>query len=68
MSDVKAMRLGPQHPSEWWQAHTPDGDCKQCGGQCGFKDCGIHPAGCLFGGFGEGYWMIVDGCPLFHGE
>ena len=27
-----------------------------------------HAAGCIFGGFGCHYWMIVDGCPEEHWE
>jgi hypothetical protein len=25
-----------------------------------------HPAGCSYGGLGEGYWLVRDGCPLAH--
>lgn len=65
--DVKKMRLGPERPGAYWQANGPDGGCPDCGGQCA-PECGRHPAGCVFGGFALGYWMIVDGCQLFHGE
>lgn len=34
--------------------------------------CGMHPAGCVFAGGAlpesEQYWLIVKGCPRFHGE
>ena len=68
MNEAKQMRLGPQHSDEWWDKHNPDGNCQHCGGQCDGHDCGTHADGCIFGGFGGGYWMIVEGCPLFHGE
>lgn len=67
MSERVAMRIGPSHPDEWWDTHNRAGDCKQCGSDCG-DDCGTHPAGCIFGGFSDGYWMIVEGCTRFHGE
>ncbi len=63
------MRFGPERNSAYWDERSPKGDCPQCGGQCDpAQDCGIHPAGCIFGGLAYGYWMIVDGCPCFHGE
>lgn len=62
------MRIGPSHPTSWWCERSPDGDCPECGGQCDGDECGRHKAGCVFGGFSEGYWLIADGCPLFHGE
>lgn len=43
------------------------GSCKECGGQCGEVECGIHPLGCLYGGFGEKYFLIAEGCELDHG-
>lgn len=57
----RSMRIGPIHPK---------GDCKTCGGQCDGDDCGLHAAGCVYGGFSEStsYWLIVEGCPLYHGE
>jgi hypothetical protein len=61
------MRLGPEHPRSWWDENNKDGDCPDCGGQCS-PECGKHPAGCFFGGLGGGYWMIAEGCQLFHGE
>ena len=27
-----------------------------------------HPAGCTYGGFSCGYWLIADGCDLEHWE
>lgn len=39
--------------------------CKDCGGDCG-PECGRHPAGCIFGGFGYGYWIAMDGCKKNH--
>ena len=27
-----------------------------------------HEAGCSYGGFSCGYWMVVDGCPEYHPE
>lgn len=66
--DIKQMRIGPER--RHWVGEEPAGDCKQCGGQCGDEDCGIHPAGCIFGGWSRetSYWLIVDGCELYHGE
>ena len=62
------MTLGPEHTNEWWAEHNPAGQCRECGGQCDGDDCGRHRAGCRFGGFSLGYWIIAEGCPLFHGE
>jgi len=39
--------------------------CPTCGGHCA-PECGQHPAGCLYGGFSHGSWLIVPGCPLAH--
>lgn len=68
MSDPVEMRLGPIRRD--WVGDEPQGDCQHCGGQCDPSDCGTHPAGCIYGGFSEqtSYWMIVDGCDLYHGE
>jgi len=66
--NVTQLRIGPGHPWDWWEANQPAGNCKHCGGQCNGADCGLHEAGCMFGGFGEKFWMIAEGCPLFHGE
>lgn len=44
------------------------GGCKECGGQCDGPDCGLHAAGCIYGGFGYGYWIYDPDCPLDHGE
>jgi hypothetical protein len=27
-----------------------------------------HEAGCSYGGFSCGYWLIADGCPEYHPE
>lgn len=27
-----------------------------------------HPAGCTYGGFSCGYWMVAEGCELYHPE
>lgn len=40
--------------------------CPECGGDCA-PECGRHPMGCMYGGFSEGYWIAIDGCPLDHG-
>ncbi len=64
---VKEMRLGPLVKD--WKKEGPKGACPECGGQCE-PECGIHPMGCTFGGFSEqtSFWMIVEGCDLYHGE
>ncbi len=41
--------------------------CPECGGNCA-PECGRHPAGCVYGGWGYGYWMVADGCDRSHGE
>ena len=28
----------------------------------------IHPKGCTYGGFSCGYWLVADGCDLYHPE
>jgi hypothetical protein len=61
---IMEMSLGPCE-SEWTREPTT-GDCPECGGQCA-PECGRHPLGCIFGGH-DGYWMIAEGCKLFHGE
>jgi len=60
------MRLGPIRKE--WVDEQPDGNCPECGGQCE-PECGKHPMGCVYGGFTNetSYWMIVDGCKLYHG-
>lgn len=40
--------------------------CPECGGDCVPGDCGIHPAGCVYGGFSCGYWLIAKDCPFEH--
>jgi len=44
-----------------------EGKCLECGGDCS-PECGIHPMGCIFGGFSDGYWLIAEGCKLSHEE
>ena len=39
--------------------------CPGCGGNCS-PECGKHPAGCFYGGFGKGFWTIAEGCVLEH--
>ncbi len=41
--------------------------CPECGGNCA-PECGLHPAGCIYGGFSVGYWTRTEGCTLNHGE
>lgn len=65
MSEPQSMRIGPELPDDY---QRPPGDCRTCGGQCDGPECGLHAAGCIYGGFSRGYWMIADGCPLDHGE
>lgn len=39
--------------------------------QCGCTpDCGLHPNGCIYGGFSAhtGYWLIAEVCELPHPE
>ncbi len=61
---VRSALLGPTQSR--WGRELARGACQECGGQCA-PECGIHPAGCIFGGW-DGYWMICDGCELDHGE
>lgn len=53
-----------------WPHDGIQGDCKECGLQCDGDECGLHKSGCVYGGFTDetSYWMIVEGCPLYHGE
>jgi hypothetical protein len=44
-----------------------DEPCPECGGQC-CPECGLHPAGCVYGGFSHGYWLIAEGCDRSHSE
>lgn len=32
------------------------------------NDSAIHAAGCTYGGFSCGYWLLVEGCPEYHPE
>lgn len=52
-----------------WQKPEPPGSCPDCGGQCS-PECGVHPAGCIYGGWTEAsaYWLVSEGCELSHGE
>lgn len=61
---TQTLILGHLQPTDYV---PPRGDCKQCGGQCDGPDCGLHAAGCVYGGFGYGYWMYAEDCPLDHG-
>ena len=62
-----ACHIGPEMSSSEWNAKNPKGGCKECGGQCA-PECGRHPKGCVFGGFSYRYWLIAEGCELYHGE
>jgi hypothetical protein len=42
--------------------HSGTDECERCGG----GECGLHPAGCIYGGFSVGYWLIADMCDLDH--
>ena len=44
--------------------HTGTDPCEKCGGGM----CGLHPLGCIYGGFSCGYWMVAEGCELEHDE
>lgn len=65
---MQEMTLGPMRKD--WARDEPPGDCAECGGECDGAECGLHAAGCVYGGFTQatGYWLIADGCPLYHGE
>ena len=66
---IQTMRIGPARSVAYWETQDVPGDCPHCGGQCDpDQDCGIHPLGCFFGGGAEPYWLIAEGCTLFHGE
>lgn len=39
--------------------------CPECGGNCS-PECGMHPMGCIYGGFSVPYWLITPGCQLEH--
>ena len=62
------LRIGPLRKD--WLKEEPKGSCKQCGGECDGNDCGLHKAGCIYGGFTAqtSYWLIAENCPLYHGE
>ena len=67
---IAVGELGDEHPLSWWIKNWPTtGTCSRCGGECDGTDCGLHAAGCVFGGPDNGvYWLIAEGCPLWHGE
>ena len=64
---AKRLTIGPLYRD--WPHDSPAGDCPECGCQCA-PECGLHPAGCVWGGPTDetSYWLIADGCPLYHGE
>lgn len=61
------LRIGPLVRD--WPHEDPLGDCSHCEGQCDGPDCGLHAAGCIFGGPTDStsYWMYAESCPLYHG-
>lgn len=63
---IQRMTIGPERRG--WAAEPTPGDCPDCGLQCA-PECGVHPVGCFYGGGSTetGYWLIADGCGLFHG-
>lgn len=65
---TKYLRIGPLR--KYWPKDEPKGDCKHYKGECDGTDCGLHKAGCIYGGFTSqtSYWLIAEGCPLYHGE
>ena len=65
--EPQQMTIGPER-RDWPHDELPGG-CPECGGQCA-PECGRHPLGCVYGGFTEAssYWMIAEGCTLYHGE
>jgi hypothetical protein len=68
LPNPRKLRLGPLRKN--WPHEAPDGSCVNCGGQCDGHDCGLHAAGCIYGGFSDQttYWMIAASCFLYHGE
>lgn len=64
-TEALKVRIGPTQDK--WGRELSKGSCQLCGGQCS-PECGTHPNGCTYGGFGFGYWLISDGCELDHGE
>ena len=67
MSGPQAMRFGPERKD--FVGIEPKGECEHCGGQCS-PECGKHPKGCFYGGSTNqsAYWMIANGCELYHGD
>lgn len=49
------------------EGSVPIEACPECGGDCA-PECGLHPAGCIYGGFSKGYWLVADDCDRSHGE
>ncbi len=56
IDNPKQMRIGPVK-RDWVEDESKG-------------DSGNHPMGCIYGGFTDqsSYWLIVPGCPLYHGE
>jgi len=69
MPEAGELRIGPAHYGRWWDERVSahPGPCQECGGECDGEHCGLHAAGCIFGGGAELYWMYAEGCPLDHG-
>ena len=62
--EAKKMCLGPVRSS--WTKEPIKGGCRNCGLECDGEDCGLHKAGCIWGGW-DGYWIYDPECKLFHG-
>lgn len=45
--------------------NDPDEPCPHCGGDCA-PQCGTHPAGCIYGGPAQGYWLVAEECQRQH--
>lgn len=63
-----SLRMGPLR---YLWSHDPlPGDCPECGGQCDGDECGLHAAGCVYGGPTSQlcYWLYAEDCPLYHGD
>ena len=63
IDNPKLMVIGPEHRDQ----EFAKGDCPECGLQCS-PECGRHPLGCVYGGFGYCYWVYDPACELDHGE
>ena len=68
-TETRRLRIGPG-VKDWPHAAPKTGCCQDCGEDCDGDECGLHAAGCIFGGFTRqtAYWLIAEGCPLYHGE